>query len=269
MVEKSGEIGGILDQELFKCDEIPYNLIYLIREGERARCLTTPDRKALLAQTPGHNAWLWVSRDLDYEQRSAVTLEFVDSMKGVPLPGISGDGGVVQSFAEMYSRYYNVPHHIHIGMQSYVCPKVNKPLDVRGAVRRAVLSDVRTIAEYMAGFLEGAYGITVEAAGQISGAAKLVGTGNLYLWIVDGKPVSMANIAHRSPRHGRINQVYTPKPMRKKGYASALVAELCEILEKERLQAMLYADLKNPDSNKVYRTIGFEERGKIVEIKFS
>ncbi|MVP00615.1 GNAT family N-acetyltransferase [Paenibacillus lutrae] len=108
-----------------------------------------------------------------------LNLEFAYNLKGVPLPGIRGDSEVVQSFAEMYCRYYNVPHTIHIGMQSYVWTQVNKPLHVKGAIRWTALS------------------------------------------------------------------------------------------KKERLQAMLYADLKNPDSNKVYRTIGFEERGKIVEIKFA
>jgi predicted GNAT family acetyltransferase len=62
--------------------------------------------------------------------------------------------------------------------------------------------------------------------------------------------------------------VYTPSGSRKKGYASALVSELCSILESERLRPMLYADLKNPDSNKVYKNIGFVESGKIADIKF-
>ncbi|MNR60825.1 FR47-like protein [compost metagenome] len=78
----------------------------------------------------------------------------------------------------------------------------------------------------------------------------------------------MARIAHRSPRHGRINDVYTPPAERKKGYASAIVAELCSILEGESLQPMLYADQGNPDSNRVYRNIGFMENGIVVDIKF-
>lgn len=32
---------------------------------------------------------------------------------------------------------------------------------------------------------------------------------------------------------------------------------------------MLYADFKNPESNKVYRKIGFVESGKLVDIKFN
>jgi hypothetical protein len=31
---------------------------------------------------------------------------------------------------------------------------------------------------------------------------------------------------------------------------------------------MLYADLKNPDANKVYQNIGFVECGQVADIKF-
>ncbi|MEH7353475.1 GNAT family N-acetyltransferase [Neobacillus drentensis] len=78
----------------------------------------------------------------------------------------------------------------------------------------------------------------------------------------------MANISHRTAKYGRINAVFTPIEFRKNGYASALVAELCVILEKEKLVPMLYADISNPASNKVYQNIGFLKSGKITEIEF-
>ncbi|WP_339320303.1 GNAT family N-acetyltransferase [Paenibacillus sp. FSL R10-2734] len=135
-------------------------------------------------------------------------------------------------------------------------------------MNRATRHSVETVAEFLAGFSEGAYGATVDPASQILAAEAIIETGNLYLWFVDSPPVSMANIAHRSPRHARINAVYTPAIFRKKGYASAIVAELCSLLESECLEPMLYADLKNPDSNKVYQNIGFVGRGKVIDIKF-
>ncbi|WP_199616404.1 GNAT family N-acetyltransferase [Paenibacillus alkalitolerans] len=61
---------------------------------------------------------------------------------------------------------------------------------------------------------------------------------------------------------------FTSPFLRKKGYASALVAELCLILGQNGLVPKLYADLKNPDSNKIYKNIGFVEAGKIADIRF-
>jgi predicted GNAT family acetyltransferase len=41
------------------------------------------------------------------------------------------------------------------------------------------------------------------------------------------------------------------------------------ISETENLIPMLYADLKNPSSNKIYRNIGFVKSGRIADIRFS
>ncbi|MBT2770956.1 GNAT family N-acetyltransferase [Halomonas sp. ISL-60] len=89
------------------------------------------------------------------------------------------------------------------------------------------------VAEFLAGFSEGAYGLPFDPNRQIPAAEEIIKTGNLYLWYVDSHPVSMANIAHRSPRHARINVVYTPSLFRKRGFASAIVAEICSVLESE------------------------------------
>jgi predicted GNAT family acetyltransferase len=153
-------------------------------------------------------------------------------------------------------------------MEAYACYELKKPLNVTGILRRAETGDLEIIAEFFAGFSDGAYDVSVDPASQIPAAKRAIESGNLYTWIVDGTPVSMANIAHRSPRNARINAVYTPASLRKRGYASAIVAELCAILESERLIPMLYADSSNPDSNKVYQSIGFVKCGSIVDIKF-
>lgn len=142
------------------------------------------------------------------------------------------------------------------------------PLGVEGTLNKASHDDIEKIAEFLAGFSEDAYGSVVDPSSQLEAAKNMVERGNLYLLFNNGSPVSMAQIAHRSARHGRINAVYTLPQHRKKGFASLAVAKLCEILKEENLCPMLYADLKNPDSNKVYKNIGFVEHGKITDIRF-
>ncbi|WP_179218576.1 GNAT family N-acetyltransferase [Saccharibacillus sp. O23] len=48
-----------------------------------------------------------------------------------------------------------------------------------------------------------------------------------------------------------------------------MVAELCAKLLREGLTPMLYADKQNPDSNGVYRKVGFVETGRILDARFS
>ncbi|MDQ1147637.1 putative GNAT family acetyltransferase [Bacillus sp. SORGH_AS 510] len=255
-------------EESFVSDEVQYNLIHRISEGSDALGIKTPDNKMILAQSPGHNAWLWLSKETPPEEQRALINNLVDYLNSDQLPGVSGDPQTAEMFAEAFSKKRGIGYQTDMTMESYHCPKVLKPVNVSGEIQKAALEDIETVEAYLAGFLKDAFGTSVEVGTQMSKAQTMIGTGNLYLWFVDGKPVSMANISHRSPRHARINAVFTPVEHRKNGYASALVRELCVIIHSEGLIPMLYADIINPDSNKVYKNIGFIESGKIAEIKF-
>ncbi|MBH5319482.1 GNAT family N-acetyltransferase [Paenibacillus sp. GSMTC-2017] len=268
MLQKVDVNDTALNQSKFMTDEVQYNLIHLICGSGTSRCLKTVDDKLIFAQSEGHNGWLWLNHDIAEDRKDILLHELVDAIEGTGLPGVSGDPSVVERFVKIYAEKYNFHSHPHMAMESYYCPEVKKPLDVRGTMRQATRGDVAIVADFLAGFSEGAYGVTVDPASQIPASEWYIDNGGLYLWIVNEEPVSMANIAHRSPRHARINAVYTPSAFRKRGYASAVVAELCWILQFEGLVAMLYADLKNPDSNKVYQNIGFVKSGKIADIKF-
>jgi predicted GNAT family acetyltransferase len=258
----------VLAEGLFIADEIQYNLIHRICESKSSRCLKSPDGTMIFAHSEGHNAWLWMTKKLEEDTRNILLQELIYNLGDSDLPGICAEPQTAELFAQMYSKARSTSYRPHMMMEAYFCSEAVEPLNVQGTLQQAKRNNVEIVAEFMAGFSEGAFGKIVDPASQMGAAEGAIESGNLYLWIVEGQPVSMANIAHRSPRHARINAVYTPSALRKKGYASALVVELCSILETERLVPMLYADLKNPDSNKVYKNIGFVESGKIADIKF-
>ncbi|OPA79311.1 hypothetical protein BVG16_09495 [Paenibacillus selenitireducens] len=257
-----------LDHPEFMDQEVQFNLIHRITDSEDAHCIQSEQGNLVFAQTPGHNAWLWLTSDMPDEAKRKVLSSLIKQLEQSPLPGVSGDPATAALFAEMYAERNNVQGRPFMQLESYFCPTLKRPLNVPGSWRQATNQDVDTVAEFLAGFSNRAYGVTVSSASQRPNAEATIAGQNLYLWIVDDAPVSMANIAHRSPRHGRINAVYTPSEARKNGYASAIVAELCAMLRQEGLLPMLYADVNNPDSNKVYRNIGFVESGNILDIKF-
>lgn len=260
-----------LENSLFLQDEVRYNLIHRIREAESAMCLTNKEDSMIYAQQEGNNGWLWVSEEVSSEVRAAMLRELAEYVKdnGVNLPGITGDPETVEPFAEIYSALIGARHHTAMEMEAYYCPLVKNPTADKGSLLQATSDHTELVAEFLAGFSEGAFGVSVTPQSQLKAAEGIIDSGNLSLWLVDGHPVSMANIAHRSLRHARINAVYTPVYLRGKGYASATVAELCAILTTEGLIPMLYADLKNPASNKVYQNIGFVACGTIRDIKFT
>jgi ribosomal protein S18 acetylase RimI-like enzyme len=78
------------------------------------------------------------------------------------------------------------------------------------------------------------------------------------LWIENDQPVSMAGIVRRLEASASISRVYTPPERRGRGYAGSVTAAAVEQIQAEgRAIACLYADLRNPVSNRCYQRIGF------------
>jgi len=259
----------ILNREPFLDYEVQFNLFHYIVEGKEAIALKTSDDNAIALQNPGHAMWLWVNEELEKSRIDKIINSLCSLLKDSKLCSISGKPEFVRIFAEKYSNNIGVSNKISLSMESYKCEKVIKPENVQGKLIKAQLSNKDIVVKFWVGFVFDCFGINVIEEKQIPTVESMIKYGNLYLWEVDNEICGMVNIVHQSERHARINNVYTPLKERKKGYASAMVSELCLRLIKEGLTPMLYADIKNCDSNKVYKTIGFTESGRIDNIIFN
>lgn len=259
----------ILHSEWFIEEEIQYNLLHRIIEYSEAIKIKTPENHLVLAQSKGHNPWLWISQKVDQEKRYELVQHLAKRVKNHDFPGISAEPDTARRFAAEYCKDKGKLYHTYMMLEAYYCPKVLVPVQVEGRQQQADKEHIPVIAAFMAGFMEDAFGAPEHPEKFISYAEEAVRSENLYLWMLNGEPVSMAAISHRSARHGRINDVYTPPARRKCGYASALVAGVCAELHREGITPVLYADAKNPVSNKVYKSIGFIGAGQIADIKFN
>ena len=67
----------------------------------------------------------------------------------------------------------------------------------------------------------------------------------------------------------RIRQVYTPLEERGRGYASAAVARgYHRVLAAGASRCMLFTDVTNPTSNKIYAALGFRRFADWIELDF-
>jgi len=88
----------------------------------------------------------------------------------------------------------------------------------------------------------------------------------LLVWD-DGQPVSMVGVTPEVAGIVRIGPVYTPPALRRRGYAgSAVAAASRRALTRGARQCMLYTDLDNPTSNKIYAEVGYRRIGDWEEI---
>jgi len=82
---------------------------------------------------------------------------------------------------------------------------------------------------------------------------------SIYLLFENDKPVSMARKAGKTPNGNFVNLVYTPKILRRRGYATECVAKLSKLLLDEgNKYCFLFTDLSNPTSNSIYQKIGYQ-----------
>ena len=112
------------------------------------------------------------------------------------------------------------------------------------------------VADWMVAFSE----VTHERLGRddaLENARRKIDAASLYLW-QDGEPVSMAWRARPTKTGIVVSGVYTPPACRNRGYATACVASLSQLLLDEGYAyCALYADLANPVSNHIYRKMGY------------
>ncbi len=88
----------------------------------------------------------------------------------------------------------------------------------------------------------------------------------LLLW-QDELPVAMVGVTPEVAGVVRIGPVYTPPPQRRRGYAGSAVAAVSRrALARGAQRCMLYTDLDNPTSNKIYAEVGYERAADWEEI---
>lgn len=89
---------------------------------------------------------------------------------------------------------------------------------------------------------------------------RIVADRPVFIWREQGEAVAMAIIVGETKNGARIGAVYTPKDKRGRGFASAATHLATKsALEKGKRMCFLYTDAANPASNKIYRSLGYEE----------
>ena len=183
------------------------------------------------------------------------------------IPAVLGPVGVVRAFGEVWSALRGVRatpgtrQRIHI-LERVVTHSRMPP----GTMRLADRDDIPLVTRWLAKSGLGAPEDLDALARRVTGSVG--GNRLLALW-VDGTPVSMAGFPART-RHGvRISYVYTPEEHRRRGYATALVAQVSShVLELGFSHCVLYTDLANPISNRIYRRVGYRPVQDVMDIEF-
>jgi predicted GNAT family acetyltransferase len=175
-----------------------------------------------------------------------------------------------KTFVKRWQEASGVSAELRMRQRLYVLRAVNPRRMPAGALRQAVPGDIDLLERWVSAF-------TVEAMGEGNDpelgerVQRRIALGEIYLWHDDrGEPRSMVASARPTRRGIAVNSVYTPPEWRGRGYATACVATLSDLLLSEgRDFCVLFTDLANPTSNAIYTRIGYRPVSDSVMMTFS
>jgi predicted GNAT family acetyltransferase len=213
-------------------------------------------------RTPPHN--LVVARPRDDSVLGALAEAIDDDPPG--LVAAEPEAGV---FAAAWAAKTGATPRTKRAQGVFSLDRVEVPDPVSGQLREAGIDDRPLLLEWFRAFMKEAIGESPdEASTALAVDHRLeADSAGVVLW-EDGHPVSLAAFGNPTPNGIRIGPVYTPPDDRRRGYASALVAELSELLLEERQFCFLFTDLANPTANRIYEQIGYRRVCEAAEIVF-
>ncbi len=174
------------------------------------------------------------------------------------LSGVNGP----HEFSDLFSHQYTLKTGVHselvISLRNYELKEVLSPPLPKGKFRLALANDEDIIQDFLLAFHAEA---VREGAPPLSKSLvqKQLQQGSIFAWEVDNEIVSIALKSRPCIKTITVGGVFTPPAKRNKGYASACVARLCQLLLDQGYERIvLFTDLSNPTSNAIYQRIGFK-----------
>jgi predicted GNAT family acetyltransferase len=183
------------------------------------------------------------------------------------VPGATGPPGTVRALAAAWERETGGTGRLRMCEAMHIVREVRDPRYVAsGELRLADRADRPLLIGWMTEF-------ALEAG--VSGADRAeamvdarMSRGGLLVWHDPG-PVSFVGVAPAVGGVARIGPVYTPPEYRRRGYAGTAVAAASRrALDRDARTCMLFTDLANPTSNKIYAEAGYERVGDWEEWAF-
>lgn len=257
----------VFDRLIREEDAIPFNLLYLIREDQNA-LLLTDDVDCIVAQTNEKTPlWLYLAQKPEGMLRRELVELIGERLRCCPTLKVNAQecfAGEVLREAACVSGEALVAG---MPMTAYACYRVSD-MTVTGRAVTPQKEHCGIAARLLQQMVLDIEGIRMPDADAAEFARKAIGNRSVLLWEAGGEITAMAVIAHRTAQYARINTVVTAPEHRGKGCARMLVGHISRELLAQGVTPMLYADARNPASNRAYRNVGFVPCGEITEFSF-
>jgi RimJ/RimL family protein N-acetyltransferase len=211
----------------------------------------TPPLPMLAAELDGADApalvEVWLSEDPD-------------------VPGVNAQPATGRQIAAAWCARTGGSSACRIRMAMHQLDRViDPPRPAPGELRVALGADRPLLLEWWRAFARDAGVSPANAEASIDVRLRQHG---LLVW-EDGRPVSMVGVSRPVAGVIRVGPVYTPDALRRRGYAGTAVAAASRrALASGATRCVLFTDLNNPTSNKIYAEVGYRRFAEWEEHQF-
>jgi RimJ/RimL family protein N-acetyltransferase len=182
-------------------------------------------------------------------------------------PGVSAPTSTSDAFAAAWRAARGGRAVVHMDMRAFESTAVIDAPATSGRMRPAGAADDALVGAWFRAFYEEG-DLNAGAISPEENARRTIRDGRVFLWD-DGGPVAQAVLSATTPNGARIGGVYTPTANRRRGYATALVAEVSRAqFAAGRKFCFLFTDLANPTSNSIYPKVGYRAFADFREYDF-
>jgi hypothetical protein len=202
-------------------------------------------------------------------RRAATELAAEFDAAGRILLGVNAEEESAEAFASAWYQRTGACAEVHRRMRLFRLGELVWP-DPRpeGSARQAAQPDRDLLIEWLDAFVRE----VGDPPGQDQGAAadERLSYGGMTVWEVGGAPVSIAGVTRTVAGMVRVGPVYTPRGLRRRGYAGAATAAVSQAaLDAGARVVVLYTDLANPTSNALYQRLGYRPVEDRVVLSFA
>ncbi len=255
----------IFQSEEYQKDIVPFQLLEFIKEYP---ILLVSDEKSYIigSSHPDMPVWIWTSDNILENAKNELTQYFYNLFKEKETLKLVAKPKIAKILSQPFIENKNSTKSI-VNMQSFENRKVIPAKNQNVIIVKPTENDIEGIALCLCNFSAECFGDTQKTPNNYTETAKKLLNDPFCCIIKDkNQVVAMAHSTRESEKYIAISRVYTHPQYRKRGYASAIVAKISQlILEKGKIPT-LYTDMSNPSSNTAYKNVGFVELSPIDEV---
>ncbi len=240
----------------------------------------------MIDSTPGHYwcltddglvaGYAWLSPEtykagvIPMERRLVEALADCVSVQVPDLSGIIGEAATAAAFAGRWTEQLGGGAEPDEGQRLYQLDGRQPRPMASGRADSARAEEVDTIVEMLLAFQDEVGGGGGGPPDLTAMVARRVADGRMYVWRDDDAVVGFAGSSEPQAGAVRVGPVYTRPDRRRAGYGAALTAAVGErALDAGAEVVLLYTQLSNPGSNRIYRRLGYRAVSEILSYRFA